>query len=155
MKGKSGKLDALIQDRITFRLSRLNARLNAQASRILGKRFGISLTQWRVLVMVRALGQPTLTEMARDSHLDKGQLSRSIRGMVVGGLVMASERTESDHRMTRLRLTQEGERLYEKAWPAMRSRQEALLGAMDESERRTVFDVLDRLDRIAEVRDEL
>ncbi len=155
MAAKMEGIDGVIQGRITYRLSRLNARLNAQASRILGKRYGISLTQWRVMVMVRALGQPTLTEIARDSQLDKGQLSRCIRGMVADGLVMASEKIESDHRMTRLRLTRKGERLHMQAWPAMRSRQEALLGSMNESERRIVFDVLDRLDRIAGIGGEL
>ncbi len=138
-----------IRDRITFRLSRLNSRLNAQASRILRENFGISLTQWRVLVMVRALGQPTLTEIAGEGQLDKGQLSRCIRSMVAGGLVTARE-LESDHRKTRLRLTPEGEQLHRRAWPVMRSRQELLMGSMSETERQVVFDVLDRLDRIAE-----
>ncbi len=103
--------------------------------------------------MVRALGHPTLTEIARESQLDKGQLSRCIRSMVASGLIMANE-SESDHRKTRLRLTPGGERLYMRVWPAMRARQETWMGAMNQSERQVVFSVLDRLDRIAETEDE-
>ncbi|MCY3994764.1 MAG: MarR family transcriptional regulator [Rhodobacter sp.] len=147
---KSSERGDSIQDQLTFRLSRLNARLNAQASRLLGENHGISLTQWRVLVLVRSLDRPTLTEIARESQLDKGQLSRCIRGMLASGLVMASE-SETDHRKSRLCLTVKGERLHKYAWPAMRSRREMLMDTMSGAERRIVFDVLDRLESVAQV----
>jgi len=150
MNVKSSEFGDPIQDRLTFRLSRLNARLNAQAARLLGDTYGISLTQWRVLVMVRALDQPTLTEIARESQLDKGQLSRCIRGMLASGLVMATE-SETDHRKSRLCLTVKGERLHRYAWPAMRSRQAMLMDTMSPADRRIVFNVLDRLERFAQM----
>ena len=61
---------------MTYRLARLHARLNVQASRILQDVAGLSLTQWRVLSLVGSHRGATATQLTRVSAMDKGLFSR-------------------------------------------------------------------------------
>ena len=67
---------------ISFRVSRLQSKLNAQAIKILKEHADLTPTQWRVLVMLETQGECTSSEIARTTQLDKGLLSRTIKGMM-------------------------------------------------------------------------
>ena len=60
-----------LQQFLTYRLSRVQAKLNAQATRILREASGITLTQWRIIALVGAAGQTRLSQLAREAALDK------------------------------------------------------------------------------------
>ena len=61
---------------LTYRLSRVQAKLNAQANALLHAQSGLTLSRWRILALVGAAGQTRLSELARIAALDKGLLSR-------------------------------------------------------------------------------
>ena len=130
---------------MTFRLSRLQARANAQAARILKKHAGISLSEWRIFVTIETNGKITPTEIVRLTSFDKSLISRTIKGLQEKGLICA-DTSEDDGRSFAIDFTPEGLALFENARPVMRKRQQLLRGALTANELDVLFRVFDKLD---------
>ncbi|SLN30439.1 putative HTH-type transcriptional regulator [Falsiruegeria litorea R37] len=139
------EFDIPLQQMVTFRLSRIHAKLNAQAARILKESSGISLSQWRIFVMIENHGKITPAQIVKRTDFDKGQVSRTVKGMLKDGLI-AVEGSESDQRSHTLDFTDKGFALFQKARPAMRSRQNVLLGSLTATERQAMFTAMDKLE---------
>ena len=134
---------------ITFRLSRVQAKIVAQASRLLKKNSKLSLMQWRVLVCVQSIDKATHSKIVAQTDLDGGQLSRCVRTMIETGL-LESKSHESDSRQMYLMMTNKGRDVYNEAKPFMRSRQAQFIEALTEDERETLFRILEKLEKVAD-----
>ncbi|MCP5074153.1 MAG: MarR family transcriptional regulator [Rhodobacteraceae bacterium] len=139
---------------VTFRLSRLHAKVNAQSTRILNKSAGLSLSQWRIMVMIETHGKITPSEFVRLTKFDKGLVSRTVKGMITEGLLQ-TESSESDQRSHLLNMTAKGLELFETARPYMRVRQARLRDCLTEKERRILFQAFDKLEQATDDLDEL
>lgn len=129
---------------LTYRLARLNAQLNSQAIRILKRTIGVSLTQWRVLVVLDSNGDMSSSSIVRAASLDKGQLSRTLKPMMDEGLIRSTQ-SQADNRIFVLSMTEKGRALYDKALPEMRARQKRLLSQLSPDECDLLFDMLDKI----------
>ncbi|MEM9629570.1 MAG: MarR family transcriptional regulator [Pseudomonadota bacterium] len=138
---------------LTYRLSRVQAKLNAQASALLRKRAGLTISQWRILALVGAAGQTRLSELSRIAALDKGLLSRNLKTLVADGLVR-SKQDDIDHRVQHLSLSDSGQALFETTLPRMRERQRHLRSSMTANELDVLNRVLDKLEIAADYRGE-
>lgn len=136
---------------LTFRLARVQAKLNAQSSRILKDHAGITLTQWRLLALIGNAGRTTAAVLSREVAMDKGLISRNIKTLVNDGLVQISIDPD-DNRAQHLELTEAGTRMFRETLPRMRSRQDALRALLDLEEEAVFNRVLAKLDRVAEDR---
>lgn len=134
---------------LTYRLSRVQAKLNAQATRILREASGITLTQWRIIALVGAAGETRLSQLAREAALDKGLLSRNLKGLIEDG-VIATRPDESDHRAQVLSLSAKGAEIFERTLPVSRERQRKLRAGLTEEELSVFRRVLDKLEIAAE-----
>ncbi len=134
---------------VTYRLSRLQSRLNAQAIRVLRKHSDLSLTEWRVIALVADQKKHTLSDMVRDTELDKGQLSRAIASLVAKKYI-ASQVNRNDQRQNLLQLTSSGEDVHGKLLPIMRRRQQSLIAEIEENDLDTTLRVLDQLEKASE-----
>lgn len=139
-----------LSERVTYRLSRLQAKLNAQARRLLKDVADLTLTEWRVLVMINETDGVTMAEIGRRTQFDKGQLSRCIKGMVQKKLLTVLS-DEADMRLRGLRITDEGRRRFALAWPAMRRRQDILTGSMSAEARAALWAAMDHLEAASDI----
>ncbi|MEQ6248940.1 MarR family winged helix-turn-helix transcriptional regulator [Sulfitobacter sp. HNIBRBA3233] len=128
-----------------FRIARVQARLSAQIAQLLRDHQRLSVMQWRVLFMLDALGKTTPAEIVRETGLDKGQLSRTIRDMTERGLLEAVPNTD-DMRGQVIDFSERGRALFQKVRPLIYDRQDRLLSVMSEEERKTFIRVLDLLE---------
>lgn len=82
------------------------------------KGLGLRVPEWRVLAALYARKRLAMRELADLSSIDRTTLSRTVDRMQDMGLVtrLADSR---DLRVTRLALTQAGERLFARIWPTM------------------------------------
>lgn len=142
-------LDMPLEQMVTFRVSRLHAKMSAQASNILKNSAGISLMQWRVFVMLETHGKLTPAAIVRRTELDKGQLSRAIKGMVNAGLITSAP-SESDQRAHVIDFTEKGLEVFHLARPHMRQRQARLLNSMTAAEREALFGAMEKLDAVVD-----
>lgn len=134
---------------LTYRIARVHAKLNAQATRMLQEQVGITLAQWRVIALIGAAGQTTLTRLAHEAALDKGLLSRNVKSLAEQGMI-TSQTDEHDHRVQHLALSDSGQALFAKALPVTRARQARLRANLTPKEIDTFRRVLDKLEIAAE-----
>lgn len=132
-----------------YRITRLNARLNRQAATLLERVGSVTLTQWRIILLLKHEGIDTLSEISDISGIDKGLLSRNLTGLVDEGLVKVAS-DPVDRRINRLALTAEGEKLHQRVEPIMTWRQERMMRELTPEQLEAVFAAFDVLDRAAE-----
>ncbi|MEM6386849.1 MAG: MarR family winged helix-turn-helix transcriptional regulator [Pseudomonadota bacterium] len=136
---------------VTFRLAKLQASLNAQATGLLKANSGLSLVEWRLIQILRMHKSASLSEIARIVQMDKGQLSRKIKAMVEKGL-LRTETDKQDQRVQHLKLTAAAKRLSEKMMPTMEARQALLLADISADDLATFYEVVDKLDKASKQR---
>lgn len=135
---------------LTYRIVRVQARLNAQATRILSRVAGISLPQWRVLSLIGDVGETTSSAIVRRSAMDKGLVSRTLKSLHEEGLV-ASRTSRRDHRVQEHKLTARGQDLYDRTIPHMVERQAMIRSAFSPSELDAFETALQRLEHLAQI----
>lgn len=141
--------DAPIAQFLTYRLSRVQARLSAQASRILRDHAGITITQWRIIAVLGEGARRTSAQLSRMTAMDKGLISRNVKSLAAEGLISVT-RDRNDNRALYLGLTDKGRRVYDHTMPRMRARQEALRAYLEDGEEDALTRALDKLERAAE-----
>lgn len=144
--------DLTLQQYLTFRLSRVQAKLNAQGARVLREAVGLTLSQWRVVALVGMAGQTRHSDLAREAALDKGLLSRNVKNLVKQGVVVSTP-DEFDHRVQHLSLSEKGQAIFDRALPVTRRRQDHLRAGLTKDEINTFRRVLDKLEFAAEKTD--
>ena len=93
-----------------------------------------------------------MSQLAAEVEIDKGQLSRKIKAMVLKGLIITRQ-NESDQRKQVLALTEAAEAVHIQMMPIMQMRQDRLLAGVSDEELDTFFKVLGVLDEAATFRD--
>ncbi len=141
-----------LQQFVTYRLARVQAKLNAQASRILKDAAGLSLTQWRIIFLLGTMGTSKSSDLTWISGIDKGLFSRKLKTLIASGLVQA-ETDQSDQRVQRLSLTDHGRDVFTATLPRMRARQTALQRNINEADLETFHRVLGQVEQAAEEND--
>lgn len=134
-----------ITQHVTYRLTRLNAKLNAEAAKLLKEHGGISLGQWRVLVYLDTYDGGTQAGFVRFGGLDKGQSSRIVRDMVKAGLV-SSVPGATDNRVHDLSMTEKGRFVFKTALPHMRKRQQRIYSSITDQERDVLYHALEKIE---------
>lgn len=110
---------------VTYRLARLQAKLNSQAIRKLRENSEFSLTEWRIVAVSALSEDTTLSALTALTELDKGQLSRGVSGLVEKGFLTSTVNSD-DHRRNVLSLTELGRAEHDRIMPVMRERQQGL-----------------------------
>jgi DNA-binding MarR family transcriptional regulator len=80
------------------------------------RQHGISVSHWRVLAVLDAAPDVSLTELAAHTAIDQPTLSRVIDQLVERGLVVSAPRA-GDGRFLAIALTEAGKALYREIWP--------------------------------------
>lgn len=133
---------------LTFRLSRLQANLNAQAADLLRRHGGVPLAHWRVLMFLFENMATTQKEIVDVAEFDKGQVSRIVERLIEGGYLV-SESYDADKRVRKLFLTEAAHQMINRLIPVMRRRQQHLKSPFSQEDFATLFDFLDRLDSVS------
>lgn len=133
---------------LTYRISQLSARLNAQATRVLKSEFGLSVLKWRILALVYGVEPVNSALLCKGLSMDAGLFSRTLKSLVEEKLVRLTH-SKADKRQQLITLTRAGERKYLEAAPIMKKRREMLTDGLTATEQRELLRMLDILDRNA------
>jgi len=125
---------------VTVRVVQLAEIIARGASQVFEQRFGVKNTELRILVQ---LGKHPLAvnELARRTRIDKGWISRSLRGLEQRGLVQRTIHP-TDSRATLTALTAQGDQLVGAFAPVAQARNQRLLAGLDEAEVHGLLDAL-------------
>lgn len=138
-----------LTDFLTYRLARVQAKLNAQASRILREHAGINLTQWRIIIVLGEIGICTSAQLSRLTTMDKGLISRNVKSLTAEQIVKAT-RDATDNRAFNLGLTAKGQEIFHHTMPRMRARQEHLRAHLEPAEFEILMTAFTKLEKAAE-----
>lgn len=138
-----------LEEFLPYRLSVLSNRVSQGVARTYRERFGISVTEWRVIAILGRYPGLSATEVAARSAMDKVAVSRAVRGLLTRGLV-SREDNHADRRAKHLHLSREGQRLYDAIVPAALAYEKSLLAVLDADEQARLQQLLDKLQAAAE-----
>ncbi len=134
---------------LTYRISRLHGKLNAQASRILRDSVGVTLNQWRMIAFIGGAEKITASELINYTAMDKGMVSRNVKSLIECGLVVSSPH-DTDHRIHILTLSPSGRDVFDTALPTMRRRQAFLHKNLSDDDIATFRRVMNALEQASE-----
>ena len=133
---------------LTYRIARLNAVLNHQATRLLEAGHGLTLGQWRVIVTIGAGHARTSRQLFEMTQMDPALISRLLRQLEDQDL-LRTERSHEDRRVLDVALTAEGARVFDDTFPVMQARQQDLAGSFSAEELKLLDALFDRLMKAA------
>ncbi len=119
-------------------------RLYSRAQRVVADCCSATSTQCHLLTELARSGPVPLSELGTRVMLEKSWISRAVDAMVVRGLV-TKEPNPADARSLLVTLTPEGERTVGELDRTLDAHAEALLGSLDDQERRSVENALSLL----------
>lgn len=132
---------------LPYRLSVLSNRVSGAIARMYSERFGLGVTEWRVMAVLGRYPGLSAGEVAQRTAMDKVAVSRAVAGLVDAGRVERQTHDE-DRRRSVLRLSAAGRAIFDEVAPLAMAFERRLLDGMAPSERDVLFGLLDRLDEL-------
>lgn len=129
---------------LPYRLSVLANQVSQGIARTYSERFGLSITEWRVIAILGRFEDIPAATVAERSAMDKVAISRAVRRLLELKLIRRHQGRE-DRRAKPLTLTAAGRRVYAAIAPAALDFEARLLDALTPAERRSLDRILDKL----------
>lgn len=133
---------------LPYRLSVLSNRISQEIARLYARRFGLAVTEWRVLAVLGRHPDLSARELAERTAMDKVAVSRAIASLVQAGR-LERETHDNDRRRAVLRLSPAGQAIYADVAPLALAYQRRLLAGLGERERDALQALLTRLEAAA------
>ena len=125
--------DFRLEDFLPFRLAVAASSVSRLMARRLAESHGISIAEWRVLMMVGRYGTLSPSMVGERTAMDKVKVSRAAASLVARGLVKQSQ-DPADGRGRLLRLTRKGANTFNGTVPLAKSLETELSGALNRTE---------------------
>ena len=111
-KIKIGPEDDLdIRDRLAFQITTLGNAISQWGSRTYLSKCGVTMTEWRVLVVLETIGPRTARKICELTKMDKGNVSRAVTKLINDKRISETP-DPGDRRAVILKLTQKGRNKY-------------------------------------------
>jgi DNA-binding MarR family transcriptional regulator len=133
---------------LPYRLSVLSNRISQDIARLYAGRFGLNVTEWRLLAVLGRYPGLSATELVERTAMDKVAVSRAVATLLAAGRL--TRKTDgSDRRRALLRLSAKGYRIYDEVAPLALAYERDLLAGLRSDERAA----LERLLEMVEARE--
>jgi len=118
---------------LPYRLSVLSNRISQDIASLYESRFGITITEWRVIAVLGRYPGLSANEVADRTAMDKVAVSRAVRSLADKALVL-QEFSGDDRRRSALSLSVKGFRIFDEIVPLALSYQQRLMSSFDADE---------------------
>lgn len=133
---KEGGTPALSLDAfLPYLLNVLASRVSSELATVYGKRFNISIPEWRVIAHLAQNEKVSVREIHERVDMDKAKVSRAAFRLESAGLVEKRE-SSVDRRLVELSLTRKGHELVAEIAPLALDYEARLLGTLSPDEAR-------------------
>jgi DNA-binding MarR family transcriptional regulator len=130
---------------LPYRLSVLSNRVSQTIAGAYARRFGIGVTEWRVIAVLGRYPGLSANEVAARTAMDKVAVSRAVARLLARRL-LAREIHGDDRRRSVLALSESGYRIYDDVVPLALAYERRLLAPLDADERAQLDRLLRKLD---------
>ena len=129
---------------LPYRLSVLSNRVSQGIAQTYQQRFGLSVTEWRVIALIGRFPGLSASEVAQRAAMDKVAISRAVRNLLDQGRI-EREASADDRRTRHLTLSATGQAIYQEIVPAALDYEQHLISALSPDEQRIFERLMDRL----------
>ena len=129
---------------LTYRLHLLHKLTDLESQRAYLAEAGLPLSDGRCLASIGAFEPLSVNDLAHRANLNKGQASRAAQSLVEQGLVL-KQASPSDGRGVVLSLTEAGRRQWHRTMEVIERRNQAIFGALSESDQARLGELFDQL----------
>lgn len=129
---------------LPYRLSLLSNRISQTIADLYAERFGIGVTEWRVIAVLGRYAGLSANEVAERTAMDKVAVSRAVARLLERGLIERDTHGD-DRRRSVLALSGEGLAVHAQVAPLALDIEQRLLDGLDEDERDALQRLLDKL----------
>ena len=129
---------------IPYRMSVTSNRISRVIASIYSARFGLSIPEWRVIATLGDRNEETARDLVERTAMDKVAVSRAVSSLVKKKLVRRNA-VQHDGRITLLRLSPAGRRVYEEIGPLALNLEKEVLDNLSEEDEQTLHRILDQL----------
>ena len=119
---------------LPYRLSILSNHISQTISGLYGQRFGLAVTEWRIMAVLGRFPELSAGEVAERTAMDKVAVSRALARLLERGLVQRDTHG-SDRRRSVLELSPVGYTVYDEVAPMALECERQLLANLDETDR--------------------
>ena len=139
-----GHAQLILESFIPYRLSVLSNRMSQTIAGLYQKRFGLAVTEWRVMAVLGRFSGLSANEVAERTAMDKVAVSRAVARLLERDLIRREIHSD-DRRRSVLALSEVGYSVYDEIVPLAEDCERRLLAALEEGERTTLARLLDKL----------
>lgn len=129
---------------LPYRLSVLSNRVSQGIAETYERRFGLSVTEWRVIAIIGRYPGLSATEVAQRSAMDKVAISRAVRRLLEQGRV-EREHSNADRRARHLHLSVAGREIYDQIVPAALAFERRIRAALSDEENRILERLIEKI----------
>ena len=131
---------------LPYRLSVLSNRVSQAIATAYGERFGIGITEWRVIAVLGLQPGLSANQVAERTAMDKVAVSRAVAKLLERGLLQRDTHGD-DRRRSVLELSEAGYRVYDEVVPLAQGFERDLLSVLDQDERAMLDRLLTKLSK--------
>jgi len=121
---------------LPYQLSVLSNKISIGIAKFYREQYGISVAQWRVLVLLSDKNNQTAKELTHKSQMDKVRVSRTMKSLLLKELILEKTCLE-DARARRYDLTKNGRKLINKLIPKALDFENAMIKTLSDKELKT------------------
>ncbi|KAF1688540.1 MarR family winged helix-turn-helix transcriptional regulator [Pseudoxanthomonas taiwanensis] len=129
---------------LPYRLSVLSNRVSQTIADLYQQRFGLAITEWRVMAVLGRYPGLSANEVAERTAMDKVAVSRAVARLLERGLITRDIHAD-DRRRSVLALSEVGYSVYDEIVPMALGCEAKLVAALDEEERAALDRLLRKL----------
>lgn len=129
---------------LPYRLSVLSNRISSNIARIYAKRYGLAVTEWRVMAVLGLYPDLSAGEVAERTAMDKVAVSRAVARLLQRDFIQRDTHG-GDRRRSVLALSKLGFEVYDVVAPLVLESERRLLAPLDDDERIALDRLLGKL----------
>lgn len=129
---------------LPYRLSVLSNRLSQTIASAYARRFGLGITEWRVIAVLGRYPGLSANAVAARTAMDKVAVSRTVARLLERGLLQRDTH-DDDRRRSVLELSRDGYGIYDEVVPVALEYERRLLAPLDAEERTQLDRLLGKL----------
>ena len=146
MRGRRSLDSHVLEERTTYRFSILAARQTRCLSEMYLQKFGLSVSQWKVLPIIGYCGPMSAKEVGERTSLEPEKVSRAVDQLVARGFV--TRRSDlKDRRRVVLSLASKGKEVFKESERLREAIEAEFLDVLGPKEKSTFHRILDKLER--------
>jgi DNA-binding MarR family transcriptional regulator len=136
--------ELILEEFLPYRLAILSHTVSTSIARAYDQRFGLTIPEWRVIVILGRFPGLSAVEVAERTMMDKVAVSRAVTKLIKSGRI-DREFADADRRRSILNLSANGRKIHDEIAPLALGIEADLLHGLTEEQIGTLNEVIDRL----------